>query len=55
MHSNKDYTVVLLRGDWGSLDLYMRGIVWMLMVILGEGNGQKVLVEQWIFQGSGIG
>ena len=43
--SNLNHTVVLFRGGWSSLSLYMRGIVWLCIVTLVEADVQKVLFE----------
>ena len=41
---NQNRTVVLLRGGWRSLDFHVHGIVWLIMVTLGQLNGPKLLV-----------
>ena len=43
--NNHNCTVIIFRGGWRSLDLYMRGLLWLMMITLGEVDGQKVLVE----------
>ena len=48
MRRNHDHKVVLFRVVWRSLGLDVHGLVWVMMVTLGEVDFHKVLVNNGV-------